>query len=209
MRWPSGSLHRPKSPLAARSAARNRDLRARRTQRRVCWQLTLRETALAGALVAAPMSFVYTPVERLKVLRQLGSEQPFYSHTVRSLYRGFWATLARDVPAWGAYFFVYTALKRRLAHADSFDGSQQLAPAAICVAGAAAGAATWGVAYPIDSLKSLAQREVGAQRTPYLTLARNNPLFAGMLVAVVGGAIRDLACFAGVESTQRALTLWQ
>ena len=134
----------------------------------------LQTTTLAGALVAPFTGLLYTPVERVKCLLQCDGERvaaglaPRYAGMgscaasllrqggLRSLYQGLGMTLARDFPAWAAYFAVYHEAKRALAGGDAavFDGSAPLTPGATFVAGALAGASTWAVCIPQDTIKT-------------------------------------------------------
>ena len=121
---------------------------------------------------------------------------------------------------------MYAGTKRWLAAGhDAFDGSKELPPMAVLTAGALAGVATWGVCYPIDVIKSRAQKELGPTYTSYRALARSEValpasskssarlrfrrpgLSAGLSVALFGGAIRDCACFFGVEATHRVVSM--
>ena len=196
----------------------------------------MRDTAIAGSLVALPTSFIYTPVDRVKLAlqadgRRIAAGHPakyasvldaicklHAAHGLPTFARGFWATLARDVPAWATYFVVYSAVKLRLRPpADSstegvLDGSTELSPASSLVAGGLAGAATWAVCVPIDVVKTRFQSEL--KHTTYLSACRSilrtagiGGFFAGFGAIVVGGIPRDAACLAGTEAAQRALTL--
>ena len=131
----------------------------------------LRDTAIAGGLVAVPTSFLYTPIDRVKCVLQADGQQialgqpPRYAGVRHcavtlwrrgSLFRGFSITLARDVPGWAAYFGVYAAAKRLFASpsATALDGHQELSVGASLAAGALAGSSTWAVAIPFDVVKT-------------------------------------------------------
>ncbi|EOD33079.1 mitochondrial carnitine:acyl carnitine carrier [Emiliania huxleyi CCMP1516] len=113
-----------------------------------------RDAALAGALVAVPTTFVYTPVDRVKLAMQSDGRRvasglpPLYSSASQcarqlwrsggaaSFSRGFFATLARDVPGWASYFYVYSAAKRWLTSGGGvLDGTAELSPVASLAAG--------------------------------------------------------------------------
>lgn len=190
----------------------------------------LRDTAIAGGLVAIPTSFIYTPVDRVKCSLQADGRRlasglsPRYESAIdcvrqlwragglASLYRGFWMTLARDVPAWAVYFATYTAAKRALTSSAPLDGEAKLTPLASLAAGGLAGSATWAVAIPFDVVKTSFQTDT-AHRT-YSDVLRTihrasgwRGFFAGFFTIVLGGVPRDAACFTGTEAAQRALTL--
>lgn len=71
-------------------------------------------------------------------------------------FRGFWATVLRDVPSCGIYFGVYEAAKRKLNTIVTVSGTAPTLLTSI-VAGGLAGVALWGSIYPLDVLKSKIQ----------------------------------------------------
>ena len=188
----------------------------------------LATTAIAGSMIALPTSFLYTPFDRVKCVlqaegRRIESGRPprhvgawscaAHLWHRRSLFRGFWITLARDCPAWAAYFTVYTAAKRQLASSSSaLDGRTELSVSASLASGALAGASTWAVAIPFDTIKTRFQARSYHNTYAHAAraiAARHGPLgfFAGFWTIVLGGVPRDAACFCGVEAATRALTL--
>ena len=188
-----------------------------------------RDSALAGAMVAVPTTFVYTPVDRIKCVlqadgRRIAAGQPArYKSAVEcavqlwrggSLYRGFWITLMRDTPAWATYFATFSAVKGALSASAPLDGEAALTPLSSIVAGGLAGSATWAVCIPMDTIKTVFQSD-GTHRTyraACSAIVRSSGVggfFAGFSTIVLGGIPRDAACFAGTEAAQRALTLWR
>ncbi|GAA6008502.1 uncharacterized protein JCM10292_006945 [Rhodotorula paludigena] len=157
---------------------------------------TLTQITAAGAASGVFTSVITTPIERLKILQQASSvgarsAQPSVvalvrSHSLRSLYRGWSATLLRDF-GYGPYFLVYEYVarggnfglfssgaageegKRRRVKADLVDevenevhGSDGQAGAGavrVLVAGGLAGIAGWGFTFPIDVVKTKIQAE--------------------------------------------------
>jgi len=115
--------------------------------------LSFGEIVFAGAFSAFPTTIVMAPMERVKCLLQLqgqkGVEQRFNGmfdcgrHLlreggVRSLFKGWEATLMRDVPGSVAYFASYEMAKKLLSTNPSQDG-KKLSPLSILVAGGIAG----------------------------------------------------------------------
>jgi hypothetical protein len=72
------------------------------------------------------------------------------------LFRGFWATVLRDVPSCGIYFGVYEAIKRKLNNTIGVVGSSTSLFSTL-IAGGLAGCALWASIYPLDLVKSRIQ----------------------------------------------------
>lgn len=99
-----------------------------------------------------------TPVERVKCLLQVqgikgeaaykgpmdAASSLLKTGGIASLYKGFFATLVRDIPGSVAYFAAYEITKRLLTPKGHKQGD--LSPFAILVAGGMAGVANWAVA---------------------------------------------------------------
>lgn len=130
--------------------------------------LSLVQISVAGGFSAFPTTALMTPIERVKVLLQTQRADPATGKLpyrgpldvvrhlmkeggIRSLYRGTYATLARDVPGSVAYFAVYEWLKKK------FNKPGELNKGAILFAGGMAGVANWSVSIPPDVIKSRLQ----------------------------------------------------
>lgn len=68
---------------------------------------------------------------------------------ISRLYRGFWATVIREVPSIGVYFSVY-----RIAKNEMTPSGEQTSTTATLIAGGLAGCASWMTIYPFDVIKS-------------------------------------------------------
>ena len=101
------------------------------------------------------------------ILRSGGS-----SFNVPALYRGWWITCWREVPAFGAYFALYDILKDRIQssmdrrniipEASISAGNEQQQPKAHTwlasgIAGGLTGAVSWAIVYPFDVIKTQIQ----------------------------------------------------
>jgi solute carrier family 25 (mitochondrial carnitine/acylcarnitine transporter), member 20/29 len=75
-----------------------------------------------------------------------------------ALYKGFWATFWRDMPAWAAYFYFYAAFKELFGKlsAGYLDESKQKRIVFFekVMAGGLAGCGSWLVSYPFDIVKT-------------------------------------------------------
>ncbi|KAI9835591.1 MAG: hypothetical protein M1819_002042 [Sarea resinae] len=74
---------------------------------------------------------------------------------VRGLYSGFHLHLLRDTIGTGIYFTTYESCKQVMA---TTSGSSPTSPVAVVVAGGICGLVSWACIYPIDSAKSIYQR---------------------------------------------------
>lgn len=72
------------------------------------------------------------------------------------LYRGWWTTWWRDVPAYASWFIAYEACKYHLSTPVQ-RSNRQYNTGTLLTAGGAAGVATWLSTYPFDVLKSVVQ----------------------------------------------------
>ena len=144
-------------------------------------QLSIAQISAAGFFSAIPMTAITAPFERVKVLLQIQGqktlapgEKPKYSGGVdvvrqlykeggiRSVFRGSFATLARDGPGSAAYFATYEYIKRKLTPVDPLTGKTgSLSLLAVTAAGGAAGIAMWIPVFPIDTVKSRLQTMEG------------------------------------------------
>jgi hypothetical protein len=168
------------------------------------------------AIVICPMEHVKC---RLQIQHSKGSPDSLYrgalhatrsilgGHGVNGLFRGWCATLWREVPAFGAYFAVYdfcrdrmnTEVAKRMGvdaekmGEDGFAGHthQWIASA---LAGGTTGAVTWAMVYPVDVIKTKIQTtplDAPLDTRRVLTVARDivrqhgwRQLFRGLNVTV-------------------------
>jgi solute carrier family 25 (mitochondrial carnitine/acylcarnitine transporter), member 20/29 len=71
---------------------------------------------------------------------------------MRSIYRGFWATFWRDVPIFGAFFFIYDFWTRELIRENDSMASKHLK---LVLISGLAGLCNWVPTYPADLVKSI------------------------------------------------------
>jgi len=188
-------------------------------------QLSIAQVSAAGFFSAIPMTLITAPFERVKVLLQIQGqkqlapgEKPKYSGGVdvvrqcykeggiRSVFRGSFATLARDGPGSAAYFATYEYIKRKLTPLDPLTGkpSGNLSLMAITCAGAAAGVAMWIPVFPIDTVKSRLQTmdgkpTVGGVIKGLYRAGGYKAFFPGFGPALARAVPANAATFLGVE----------
>ncbi|GMH77101.1 hypothetical protein TL16_g07294 [Triparma laevis f. inornata] len=88
---------------------------------------------------------VHNPFEMSKIVLK--------EHGLSGLYRGWVSTCLREVPSFGLYFASYDLFRDTLL--DRFPSTPNWTSSV--VAGAASGAVTWAVVYPVDIIKSIIQ----------------------------------------------------
>lgn len=206
------------------------------TPNRTSQSLSIGELAIAGGFSAIPATLVAAPAERVKVLLQVQGQggSAAYSGPVdvvrklyaeggfKSLFRGTFATLARDGPGSAIYFATYELLKKRLSAAPAILPSGEKAPApplslpAVMLAGGSAGVAMWALAIPPDTIKSRLQSAPHGTYTGFMDCARKliaadgvTALWKGFGPAMARAFPANAATFVGVELSLKAMEgLW-
>ncbi|KAG5175350.1 carnitine/acylcarnitine carrier protein [Tribonema minus] len=189
--------------------------------------LTIAEHAVAGGLSALPATVLMAPVERVKCLLQIQSNeaaavgakgtrytgmidcgmQLMKTGGLSSVFKGWEATLVRDIPGSAAYFGVNVALKKQFK-----DERGKVSDIGILTAGGVAGMANWAIAIPPDVIKSRLQTAPEGTYTGmldvYRTLMRQEgagALFRGIGPAMTRAFPANAACFFGVDIANRFL----
>ena len=156
----------------------------------------LLKLTIAGGWSGLLQCAITVPMELIKVRQQVHhgtgptpgavqvARELVQAHGWRmGLFRGWWATVLRDIPSFAAYFIAYEKAKEMLGRLHvSMAGPPVIAPGAtasqvraakegtdqpwvLMAAGAAAGVATWTVTYPVDVVKTACQTL--PKSTPY------------------------------------------
>ncbi|RIA99285.1 mitochondrial carrier [Glomus cerebriforme] len=137
-------------------------------------QLALYKIAIAGAGAGAINSVLSSPVELLKIKMQAqygataGSSGLIYKGPIdcakhlisefgirNGLFRGFWATVTREIPAYAGFYSGFEFAKRKLTSEGSSPDS--LPPSKLMLAGSFGGFSYWICCYPFDVVKSKVQ----------------------------------------------------
>lgn len=116
----------------------------------------------------------------------------FKKHGTKGLFNGFTATLARETAFCFNFFLFYEEFKRMYGVGPEYD----LNFLQVFIGGGITGILTWGIIYPIDSLKSIAQAEPLNQSKKnykgYIDLVRTytakkgiKPLYNGLNVCML------------------------
>eukprot|EP00953_Heterococcus_sp_UTEX-ZZ885_P019691 10991-Heterococcus_DN1.PRE.3 len=142
-------------------------------------KLTIPQYYLAGSLAAIPISVVESPVDLFKIQlqAQVGkgkyngvvdcAKQVYATQGVGGLYQGFGASLLRNIPCFGAYFFSFEATKAALTPVGA-----EPTLGTCFVAGGAAGFGFWGLWYPLETIKTRIQSDHPDQKLRVYKRAR-------------------------------------
>jgi solute carrier family 25 carnitine/acylcarnitine transporter 20/29 len=106
---------------------------------------------IAGCFAGLLASLTVTPCERLKILYQTNPNMKFSdlkNKKISYYYQGFSATLLREVPGFGIYFYVYEYLK------NNYSNNSMYQP---FLFGATSGILAWIFIYPQDTIKTIMQ----------------------------------------------------
>lgn len=101
---------------------------------------------ISGGLSGFSASFIVTPAERMKILLQSGQKMC----SIGTLYKGFSATITREVPGFAIYFTTYEKI---------YDKRMGLFPSFLC--GSVSGVISWMFIYPQDMIKTRIQSNIG------------------------------------------------
>ena len=170
--------------------------------------------ALGGAFSALPTSILQVPGDRIKVRLQVSNAKRHASPIKEfkailaegagwaGLYRGYWITLAREVPGSAIYFSNYTWTRQEL-----MKRAQIPEAAAILMAGGLAGTLNGILTLPIDTVKSRYQAAPEGTFTSarqvfqrLITIEGPQALFRGIGPVVMRAFPANAACFSGIEA---------
>ena len=177
------------------------------------------------------MTLITAPFERVKVILQVQDQkvlkpgekhkysgpadvakQLYKTGGVRSVFKGSFATLARDGPGSAAYFAAYEYSKRLLTPVDPLTGkpSGEISLSAITCAGAVAGVAMWVPVFPVDTVKSRLQTAEGnvTLKGVVKEVYRRGGVkafFPGFGPALARAVPANAATFLGVELAHQAM----
>ncbi|KAI0263828.1 mitochondrial carrier [Gloeopeniophorella convolvens] len=188
-------------------------------------QLSLRETAAAGALAGAANAILASPVEMFKVrmqgqygspgdqrLRDVAREMWAEWGFRRGIMRGYWVTVAREIPAYAGFYTAFEYSKRKFTKVYGSD----LPVWALLASGSTGGIAYWLSSYPLDVVKSRVQlRTTPPKGTPVQYIARELKavvaesgaagLFRGLTPCLIRSIPAAGSTFAAFELTREYL----
>ncbi|EMD33104.1 hypothetical protein CERSUDRAFT_118160 [Gelatoporia subvermispora B] len=188
-------------------------------------QLSLKEIAAAGAIAGAINAVLASPVEMFKVrmqgqygapgdkrLRDVAREMWSQWGFRKGVMRGYWITVAREIPAYAGFYTAFEFTKRKF----SKQYGNQLPVWALLASGSTGGIAYWLACYPLDVVKSRVQlRSTPPSGTPvqYIVhelrsiVAESGPsgLFRGLTPSLIRSIPAAASTFAAFELTREFL----
>ncbi|KAF9476865.1 mitochondrial carrier [Pholiota conissans] len=164
-------------------------------------QLSIKEIALAGAMAGMANAILASPVEMFKVRMQgqYGAATDKRLSAVvaemwrdwgfrKGVMRGYWVTVAREIPAYAGFYAAFEFSKRKFSAKYGSD----LPVWALLASGSTGGIAYWLSCYPLDVVKSRVQlRATPPTGTPIQYIARE--LKAIVQEAGIPGLFRGLS----------------
>lgn len=109
--------------------------------------------AVAGGLSGFAASFIVTPIERVKILRQTNQKVGMRDLHPNYLFRGLSATFTREMPGFAIYFSVYEGMKKHY----YTDCGKEIPAYCSFLIGGLSGAVSWIFIYPQDCIKTRMQ----------------------------------------------------
>ena len=108
---------------------------------------------ISGAISGFVATFIVTPYERLKILKQTSQNSTTFINP-QFLYKGFSATFTREVPGFAIYFSTYHTLKEYYLESIKTD---KLPLELSFLFGGLSGSMAWLFIYPQDRIKTIIQ----------------------------------------------------
>jgi len=178
------------------------------------------QLSTAGFISAIPTTLVAAPMERTKIVLQTqDSNAPksmisaikriLETGGIKSLFKGSFATLARDGPGSAIYFATYEIAKKEISKLNGAK-ENELSITAISTAGGLAGVGMWIVVFPIDTIKTRLTSNVNesistkeAISSIYKKSGGIKGFFPGIGPALLRSFPANAATFLGVELTHQ------
>ncbi|TEB37934.1 mitochondrial carrier [Coprinellus micaceus] len=191
----------------------------------------LRETALAGAMAGAanavlgesrfvlsPLSFQKVEMFKVRMQGQYGGADDKRLRAVvsemwrsygfrRGVMRGYWVTLAREIPAYAGFYTAFEFSKRQFKKA--YGEGEEVPVWGVLGCGATGGIAYWLSSYPLDVVKSRVQLRPTPPSGPPLAYIsaelRAIGLFRGLSPSLIRSVPSAASTFAAFEVTREYL----
>ncbi|PWN47090.1 mitochondrial carrier [Violaceomyces palustris] len=193
--------------------------------------LSVGQTAAAGALAGAANSVLASPVELFKIRMQAqygGTSDRKLSQVARDVWnesgfrngvmRGFWITVLREIPAYAGFYSAFEASKRgfRSKLYPELGPEESLPVWCLMLSGSTGGIANWLACYPLDVVKSkvqlsnkpLSDKGIGYIAEEFRTIAReqgHQAFFRGLSPTLLRAIPAAAATFTTFELSKNVL----
>lgn len=188
-------------------------------------QLSLQQIAAAGAMAGAANAILASPVEMFKVRMQAqygGKDDKRLREVVREewskygfrngIMRGYWVTVAREIPAYAGFYTAFEFSKRQFGSKYGKD----IPVWALLASGSTGGIAYWLSCYPLDVVKSRVQqrttpptgnpvRYISHELRTILAESGFSGLFKGLTPSLLRSIPAAASTFAAFEITREYL----
>jgi solute carrier family 25 carnitine/acylcarnitine transporter 20/29 len=125
---------------------------------------------VSGAISGLVASFIVTPYERFKILKQNSQVVNFKDINSRFLFRGLGATFTREMPGFAIYFTVYEYLKYNTF--TKYDKKIDMTRSFLY--GGLSGLTSWVFIYPQDKIKTIMQSTLQSSNCKnYTSIVKN------------------------------------
>ena len=153
---------------------------------------------ISGVGAGVASTAVVTPVEYFKIILQNNSKINFKELSLKAMYRGWTATLFREVPGYGIYFATYNKI------INTFGKN----PYSIFMGGGLAGLNAWICIYPADYIKTRMQYyQTSFRETTKEIFVKEGirGMYKGCCLALTRAFILHCGVFSGYECIKKVL----
>lgn len=116
---------------------------------------------VSGAISGLVASFIVTPYERIKILKQNSQVFTFKDINTKFLFRGLSATFTREAPGFAIYFSTYEYLKKK----NFTDNNKNIDLYRSFLYGGISGITAWIFIYPQDKIKTIMQSNMNSGKS--------------------------------------------
>jgi len=111
--------------------------------------------SINGFISGFMASFIITPYERIKILKQNSIDMSAIKYNIKTLYTGYTMCMLRDSVGFAIYFSNYEYLKRKIY------GNNKISNTGAFLIGGSSGLISWIFIYPQDKIKTIMQSNKG------------------------------------------------
>ena len=164
---------------------------------------------ICGALVGVTTTVIECPIDLIKTQMQLNKNITFkellFNTNIRTLYRGVYPTIIRNIPASGLYFGVYN-------HFYNYYSKQNRPLFGSLIAGGLAGLVCWSTTYPLDNIKTRIQGDnLSNNKRKYKSMmdcikkTSFRQMWSGFIPCVIRAVPVNSAIFFGYEYAKQTM----